>query len=361
MTTWGSGLYSWDRRSGQINHYLYDPAHPEGISGNHGLELFLARDRSLWMYSIGRGLDHLDPSTGRFTLYTQKEGLPNEEVQSILEDEHQRLWISSKGGLSRLDPRTGAFQHFDLTDGLPANEFIHCSRFRSTRSGEFFFGSINGLLAFHPDSIRLDTTPPPVVITSFSRFDRRQQEYGPLVDEWIYQKDSLTLTHSDNVLTFEFAAMHFRNTAGNAFRYQLEGFSDQWIDLGAKHEVMFTNLPPGHYVLRVKAANDDGVWNEEGTSVFIHILPPWWQTWWAYMLWISLALGALFFAWRYELRRRLASAEAHRLLELDTVKARLYTNITHEFRTPLTVILGMAEHFESQADESMRSGLAANC
>ena len=180
------------------------------------------------------------------------------------------------------------------------------------------------------------------------------------MDEFISEREKITLTHSDNVVSFEFAALNFRKTAKTQYKYQLVGFSNQWYELGIKREVTFTSLRPGNYTLRVVAANSDGIWGHTPIELAIQVLPPWWWSFWSKLLYLLAGAGLLFGIYHYQLNRKLALAEARNLRELDSVKTKFYTNITHEFRTPLTVIQGMSDQLIERAGELPKEKIEDN-
>ena len=229
------------------------------------------------------------------------------------------------------------------------------------------FGSNKGFTIFHPDSIKDNTLKPTVYITSIS-LDNKELPVAGSAEDTFPQKsplkqhilftDKITLTHLQNNLLFGFTALNYETPEKNQYKYKLEGYDKDWISAPASARVAkYTNLSHGHYTFRVIASNNDGVWNEQGDTLEIVILPPWWRTWWAYLFYIALIGGSSFFFYRFQLNRRLEQAEASRLKEMDAVKTKLYTNITHEFRTPLTVILGMAEQVMDNPKEFVQEGL----
>lgn len=216
-----------------------------------------------------------------------------------------------------------------------------------------------GLLYFHPDSIRDNTTPPRLAFTGIDLFGEPIpiDEDGPL-KKHVSLSPGIRFAHWQNDLTIHYAALHFKNPAKNSYRIQLGNYDNGWRDVGHQNFANYTNLDPGRYTFRVKAANSDGIWNEESIALDITILPPWYWNGWSQALYLVLIIGLILGVYRFQLNRRLALAEAARLKELDSFKTKLYTNITHEFRTPLTVIEGMAGQitgFEEERDAIRRN------
>ena len=361
--TGGGGINRYDREREQFTLFVHDSDNPRSLSHDWVGVVFEDHAGTLWAATWYGGLNKLDHDTKLFTLYTEKNGLPTNHICNIEEDEHSRLWLGTLNGLSRFDPQSETFRNFDVDDGLKNNLFNWNACIKS-RSGELFFGGDNGIDYFHPDSVRDNPHIPPVVITRFTRYNSGDAEGNPIIEKGISERQYLDLSYDDRILTFEFAALNFRNPLKNQYAYKLEGFNEDWIQLGTKHDVTFTNLDPGEYTLRVKGSNNDGIWNEEGTSLRITVIPPWWRTRWAYGLYVLLFMTALYGIRDYELRRlqlrnalKIKNVEAEKLQELDRLKSRFFASISHEFRTPLTLILGPVEKWlngmrqkEMQAD-----------
>jgi signal transduction histidine kinase/ligand-binding sensor domain-containing protein/DNA-binding response OmpR family regulator len=345
------GLVRFDPRAETFRHYRHDPGDPASLG--HDRVLALLRDprqpdRILWVGTGGGGLNRLDIEAGTFAHFTTDQRLPNNVVYGVLPDDAGHLWLSTNRGLARFDPGTGVVRSFDVADGLQSNEFNSGAAFRGA-SGELFFGGIYGFNHFRPDEVRDNPHPPAVVVTGLRRLNRREAvgDTGSILERSIVETTSLRIPARDNVLIFEFAALDYSAPGKNRYAYRMVGFNDTWVDAGDTRTATFTNLPPGTYTFQVRGSNNDGVWNQTGASIDLRILPPWWRTPWAYGLYLLLAAGLVLGARRYEMNRirllHLADQErahAERFRELDRARSRFFANVSHEFRTPLTLTLG---------------------
>ncbi len=316
----------------------------------------IAEDRSpgvLWIGTEDSGLFRLDLATGASRQFLVADGLPSNVIDGILQDDEGRLWLSTSRGLSRFDPERESFRSYDSSDGLESHSFIR-NACRRTRDGELFFGGVTSLTSFFPEQVRDSPHRPPVVLTSLKVFDRELALGQPLAS-----LANLELEHSQNFIALEFAALDYTTPEKNEYAYRLDGVDQGWIRSGTRSYASYAHLDPGRYVFRVKAANSDGVWNEEGRSLAIVVAPPWWRIWWfraAALAFLGLSLLAAYRARTRNLRfrtrllegqiteRERAAVEQARLieeLELKNAEMERFTyTVSHDLKSPLVTIKG---------------------
>jgi signal transduction histidine kinase/ligand-binding sensor domain-containing protein len=291
------GLVRFDPNTKEIKRYRNNPQDVNSLS--HNVVRTVAPDpfepNILWLGTKGGGLNWFDKQAETFSALTEKDGLPNNVIYGILSDEDGNLWMSTNNGISRFNPRNRTFKNFDKKDGLQDNEFNSCAFFKSKR-GELFFGGINGFNAFYPSEIKDNPNPPRVVLTDFQILNQTVSFKTPdsPLKQTITDTKEITLNYEQRFFSFEFAALDFTEPSKNQYAYQLEGFDKDLIEVGTRRTAFYTNVSPGSYVFRVIASNNDGVWNREGATVKITILPPFWQTWWFFTLMILAGIGIVF-------------------------------------------------------------------
>ncbi|MBL4898878.1 MAG: response regulator, partial [Colwellia sp.] len=344
----GVELVLFDRNTGKAQAIRHDPKDHNSIV--EGAIYAVAEDRHghLWLGPRSDdGVSRYDVNTGVFRNYRKKHGLAGNNVFNIVEDRQGQLWMTTNTGVSRLDPKQNSFKNFGQRQGLAGDVYSKVASLLSQR-GEVLFGSSNGLTLINPEYLPDNTSPPPVVFTGFEIANKAVPigaEGSPLTKSITYTK-TLRLNHQQSVFSFTFAALNYVFPEENQYAYKMEGFEQQWQQVGTRRSATYTNLNPGHYRFRVKASNNEGVWNEQGASIELTILPPWWLTWWAKSLY---ALAALAMAWLfiYTLLQKKKAQYEHqvnqKLLDLDKVKDAFLANTSHELRTPLNGIIGLSE------------------
>ncbi len=299
------GLNQYDPVTGKFKRFTHQFDNPRSISINRIKSIYEDRSGILWIGTNGGGLNRFDRYAETFSSLTTRDGLPNDVIYGILEDSNSNLWLSTNLGLSRFNPKTAVFKNYDVNDGLQSNEFNTASYFLS-RSGEMFFGGINGFNAFYPERIVDETYVPPIIITDFSIFNESvprgtMADGRTLLKQHITETTELSLSYKDAAISFEFTALSYAAPLKNRYAYKMEGFDKNWIYTDASRRYAgYTKLNPGMYVFRVIGSNHDGVWNDEGTRISISIAPPLWKTWWAYSVYIIL--GILLISGSFQLR-----------------------------------------------------------
>ncbi len=357
------GLDRYNRTSEDFSHYRNDPDNPNSLGRNMILSLFEDKEGFVWAGTFGGGLNRLNTETGAFVRITQKDGLANDVIYGILEDNQDNIWVSTNRGLSKITFRTTndfRIRNYDINDGLQSDEFNQSS-YCQTRDGKFLFGGINGFNIFHPDSVKDNPFIPPVVLTSFQKFNRPYRTASSL-----HTLRHLDLSYKDYVFSFEFSALCFSYPYKNQYAYKMEGFDDEWIEAGNRRFVTYTNLDQGEYVFRVKGSNSDGIWNEEGTSLSITIHPPVWNTWWFKVLSALVILGSAAYWYTERIRKiecqkkilehqvsertrelrqktDLLEAANRELVRLNDLKNEFLGIAAHDLRNPLTAMIGFID------------------
>ncbi len=292
------GLNYFNYSDGTFTKFIHSKKDNNSLSNNHITTIKIDENGSLWI-GTQDGLNKYNPKTKIFSVFGEKDGIPDNLINNILFDEKGNLWLTTNRGLCRFNIKLAEqkasnkdynkIRNFDTGDGLQGNEFVTNASYKSV-TGEFYLGGVNGFNVFHPENIKINSDIPEVVITDFLLFNKPVQigaKSSPL-SEHISFTDELTLNYKQSVFTFKFVSLNFKTSEKNLYKYYMEGFDEEWIDAGTKREASYTNLPAGDYTFKVKASNNDGLWNEEGTSINISILPPWWKTWWFQTIVITL-------------------------------------------------------------------------
>ncbi len=371
-----SGLFHFDPRTITWDRFRSDAKDPHSLAAD--IIYSIEADRTdpvniLWIGTKGGGLNKFDKRTGKVRRYTTRDGLPNDVVYGILSDDVGRLWMSTNKGLSCFTPTTGVFRNYGASDGLQSDEFNRYA-YCKLADGTLFFGGVEGFNYFKPGQLNEDSVTAPIRITGIKLINRPVDYRDPAspLKAPVYISDGMTVPYDANMITFEFATMEFAAPEGHHYQYRLDGFDPEWIKVGSERSAVYTNLDPGTYTFRVRGDNRDGVWDKQGTSFRIVVLPPWWRTWWAYALYALALIGGVLLYIRIrtsglkrqkelleltvverttELSRKKDEADAQRKRaeQSEQVKRQFLANMSHEIRTPLNAIVGMSSALRNDA------------
>ncbi|PCK08299.1 MAG: hypothetical protein COA42_09940 [Alteromonadaceae bacterium] len=343
------GISLLNRDAGTFDHFSNDKTNPHSLSANYVWAIAEdSTDHALWFTTLGGGVSRLtyysDYEPPKFERFQVSDGLANDAVTGVLEDDQKNLWFATGQGLSRLNLHRGNIDNFDQNHGIAGN--VHNrNAYHKTRDGELAFGSTEGLSIFNPNALAHNRHAPPVYITDMQVFYKPVTigDASAVLQTAITHTELITLKYTQSIFSFEFKALNYLMPEKNQYAHQLEGFDNRWNYVGTRRTATYTNLDPGFYTFRVKASNNEGIWNEQGVSIDILILPPWWQTWWAYGLYL-LGAGLIFSLIFYTLwnKKQTQIAQAQK-----QARTRFFASMSHEIRTPLTAIKGYAELIES--------------
>jgi signal transduction histidine kinase/ligand-binding sensor domain-containing protein len=372
------GLFLYNYATDKIERHGFDKTTGDIFITQDINSLYEDSEGIVWVGTWQGGLSRYDVENRKIKTYTRNEGLPSMSIQGILADEgNDNLWLSTFEGLSRFNRKTGQFNNFSIADGVQSQLFADGAYLKTSR-GQFIFGGSNGITIFNANDVNTNSTPPKVFLTDLKLFNKSVVPgEQSILKKAIYETREITLAHDQNNISIEFAAIHYSNPSKNKSSFKLENYDEEWREAGTQRTASYPMLPPGEYIFRVKAANNNGVWNEEGATLRIIINPPWWNTFWAYGLYLILFALAVFASDRY-FRSRVIQKERERsrTRELEQAKeiqkaytelkatqsqliqsekmaslGELTAGIAHEIQNPLNFVNNFSEVNSELIDE----------
>jgi len=373
--TRGGGIYRYNALNKEIEaHIQVSDMEKTSLINNDILSLHIDNQEQLWIGSSG-GLDRLNLQNKPYRIdhFTQRDGLPNNTIHGIAEDAKTNLWLSTNRGLVMYNRERNSFKSFDSNDGLRNNEFADGAAFQSTVSDKLFFGGIDGLDIVHPLKIHPQNYLPKLAITEFQVHNTPivPGDESKILTQNIDVTRAITLRHDQNFISFFFTTLDYWNKQKSKYFYFIENFDKEWNEIDQQQSFTLTNIPPGYYTLNINYKNENGDWGPDPKIIYITVTPPFWKSTWAYAFYILLAIGLqisilLYIRWRNKAKRSIAMSKfkTQQLEVLNDYKLQFFTNIAHEFRTPLTLILGpvasLLQKNNNQGDQKQLKTIYSN-
>ncbi|MFI5158178.1 MAG: response regulator, partial [Sphingobacteriales bacterium] len=345
ITSYGSGIYSWNPATGEKRHLTYHAGSANSLINDYVNGLLKDSRKNIWCCTEG-GLSEYDPRNGKFINYTIEDGLPANQVFRMLEDDKGYLWVSTSKGLAAFEPASKQFNIYHTANGLPTEQFNYNSSFEDA-DGTMYFGTVKGMVSFKPSNFAPNNYVPPVYITGFqiNNQDVTIDKNNSVLKRSITYTNAITLNYDSSNISIDVAALSYIIPEMNQYAYKMDGIDKTWTQLKNNRKIYYTKLPPGDYTFMVKGANSAGIWNNKETTLSIKVLPPYWATIWAYLLYATIVISVAMVIFRYyhiavaeKNKHRIETIEINTEREIYNAKIEFFTNVAHEIRTPLTLI-----------------------
>lgn len=350
------GLHLYNRASDSFRVFKREFGKSQRLSNNTILSIARDSKNNIWV-GTQQGLNKLSFNVkGEVIIesFYQSQGFPNDYIHAVLVDLSDQVWMSTNKGITKLDLKNKVFRTFDIRDGISSNTFSENASFNNQK-GQLFFGGIAGITYFNPDSIKLNNYEPPLYITGLQINNqkvtaRKIINNNVILPKPLFLTNKIELSYEEDIISISYAALDYHASDKNQYQYILEGFDKQWVSAGKNRTITYTSLPSGSYTFKIKSSNSDLIWNSKITSIQIDILPPPWKTWWAYIIYSLMIGGLLYLSRKITLNRiylknklEIANLNYEKEHEIVEIKSKVFTNVSHEFRTPLTLMIGPLE------------------
>gem|GEM_PF-2608499 len=342
-----AGLLCYNEKSSLIDIYKHIIGDSSSLSNSEVRYVFTDKNNAIWV-GTQFGLNKFIPQTKTFKCYHVSNGLAAEQINGIVQDKSGNLWISTSKGLSEFNPSVNTFRNFTVKEGLNANS-LNIYAICASDDDMILVGSDEGFNSFYPDSLSINTKPPVIELSDFKIFSQSiLDDHFPKLKDAFQTGKELVLNHQQNFFNISFVALNFLNPEKNQYAYKLEGVDKNWVYCGNNRNANYTDVAPGHYIFKVKATNNDGVWDEKGISIPVTVLPPWWQTWWfrAVMIVVAIVIAGVAIK-QYtlsKLRKQKAAFEKQQAIE--NVRSRISKDIHDEIGSGLTKISLMSQRIK---------------